>query len=177
MIEKGRIILLNGTSSSGKTTLARALHAAVDPRFHYYASDQLADAGFRPMDVDVRFAWREAFFDGFHRSIPSFASAGLDIIVEHIVERASWAEQLATLLTGFDVFWVGVHAPVPELLRRGKARGDRHAGEALEHLGTHGFCRYDIEVDTTEPAAANVAAIQEAWRLRVRAQQRLVEQT
>ena len=107
MIEKGRIILLNGTSSSGKTTLARALHAALDPPFHYYASDQLADAGFRPMDEEVRFAWREAFFDGFHRSIPSFASVGLNLIVEHIVEKASWAQQLATLLKDFDVFWVG----------------------------------------------------------------------
>ncbi len=45
----GRIVLLNGTSSAGKTTLATALRPALGPEFCYYASDQLADAGFRPL--------------------------------------------------------------------------------------------------------------------------------
>jgi DNA helicase TIP49 (TBP-interacting protein) len=43
----GRIIFLNGTSSSGKTTLATSLREALDAPFCFYASDQLADAGFR----------------------------------------------------------------------------------------------------------------------------------
>ena len=163
MATKGRIILLNGTSSSGKTTFAQALRSALDPQFHYYASDQLADEGFRPLVEPTRFLWREAFFDGFHRSIASFADAGLDLLVEHIVEKASWAEQLAQVLSGFDVLWVGVHAPVAELQRRELMRGDRQAGEALEHLKTHGFCRYDVQVDMTEPVAENVAAVLEAW--------------
>ena len=42
----GRIILLNGTSSAGKTTLARTLRTKLPPDFCYYASDQLADASF-----------------------------------------------------------------------------------------------------------------------------------
>lgn len=45
MATKGRIILLNGTSSSGKTTFALALRLDLAPQFHYYASDQLADEG------------------------------------------------------------------------------------------------------------------------------------
>lgn len=83
----GRIILLNGTSSSGKSTLAQALRPELEPQFHFYASDQLADEGFRPLDTEVRFAWRETFFDGFHRSIPAFASVGLNLLVEHTVEE------------------------------------------------------------------------------------------
>lgn len=159
----GRIILLNGTSSSGKTTLVHALRPALEPQFHYYASDQLADAAFRPADPNLRYAWREAFFDGFHRSIASFASAGLDLLVEHIVEEASWAESLARLLRGFDVFWIGVHAPHAELLRREQIRGDRQTGEALEHLKTHTFCHYHVEVDTTAPTERNVRKIVTAW--------------
>ena len=46
----GRIVMLNGTLSSGKTTLAQALRAKLPPSFCYYASDQLADARFRPLD-------------------------------------------------------------------------------------------------------------------------------
>jgi chloramphenicol 3-O phosphotransferase len=88
---RGRIILLNGTSSAGKSTLAKELRVQLEPQFHYYASDQLADAGFRPPDKDVRFKYREVFFEGFHKSMPAFAEAGLDLLVEHIVERQSWA--------------------------------------------------------------------------------------
>ena len=163
---RGRIALLNGTSSAGKSTLAKALRIRLEPQFHYYASDQLADTGFRPLDKDVRFRRRESFFEGFHRSIPAFAEAGLDLLVEHIVERQSWADDLKALLSPFDVFWVGVHAPVAEIERRERLRGDRQIGEGVYHLKTHSFCRYDVEVDTTEPLERNVEIILTAWRSR-----------
>ena len=162
----GRIILLNGTSSSGKSTLARALRLRLEPQFCYYASDQLADTGFRPGDAEVRWAGRGMFFDGFHRSVAAFASAGLDLLVGHIVEHQSWADELQRLLASFDVFWVGVHASAEELARRERLRGDRRVGEALEHSGTHGFCRYDAEVDSQEPIERNVATVLDAWHRR-----------
>ena len=162
----GRIILLNGTSSSGKSTLAQALRPVLEPQFHFYASDQLADEGFRPLDTEVRFAWRETFFDGFHRSIPAFASAGLDLLVEHIVEEKHWAEQLQVLLAPFDVFWVGVHAPVAEIERRERMRGNRQLGEGLYHRKTHQFCTYNVEVDTTNPTSENVKVIINGWNSR-----------
>ena len=162
----GRIILLNGTSSSGKSTLAQALRSELEPQFHFYASDQLADEGFRPLDKDVRFAWRETFFDGFHRSIAAFASVGLDLLVEHIVEEKQWAEQLQVLLAPFDVFWVGVHAPVAEIERREILRGNRRPGEGLYHLKTHQFCTYNVEVDTTRPPSENVKTIINGWNSR-----------
>ncbi len=160
---KGRIILLNGTSSAGKSTLAKALRRKLQPQFHYYASDQLADAAFRPLDEEVAYQWRQAFFDGFHRSIPAFASAGIDLLVEHIVEEQSWADDLKALLAPFDVFWVGVHAPPAEIEKRERLRGDRQMGEGLYHLKTHSFCRYDIEIDTMQSLDQNVETILAAW--------------
>lgn len=163
----GRIIFLNGTSSAGKSTLAHALRAQLDEPFSLYASDQLADAGFRPIDPRYRADGRERFFDGFHRSIAGFAEAGNDLIVEHIVEQQSWADQLAELTRNFDVFWVGVHAPLTILERREHERGDRQVGEAAYHLKTHDYCRYHIEVDTTTRPIEQVAAVvAEAWRQR-----------
>ena len=61
----GRIILLNGTSSAGKSTLAQALRLELEPQFHFYSSDQLADEGFRPLDKEARLAWRQRFLMGF----------------------------------------------------------------------------------------------------------------
>ncbi len=163
----GRIIMLNGTSSAGKTTLSHALRAQLTEPFCLYASDQLADAGFRPPAPHQRHAGRERFFDGFHRSIPAFAAAGNDLIVEHIVETQNWADQLATLIGHLDVFWVGVHAPLAVLEQRERERGDRTVGESAYHLKTHSFCRYDIEADTTAGPTEEIAAIvAEAWRTR-----------
>ncbi len=157
-----------GRQALAKSTLAFALRSALDPGFHYYASDQLADAGFRPSDAEIRWAWRESFFYGFHASIAAFASAGLDLLVEHIVEEQRWAEDLERILFRFNVFWVGVHAPIWVITRREKARGNRPIGEAVEHLKTHSFCRYDIEVDTTAPVEINVEAIVRQWNVRQR---------
>lgn len=166
----GRIIFLNGTSSSGKTTLANALREALDEPFCYYASDQLADAGFRTVKRRIRHnpasGERGRFFDGFHRSIAAFAQAGNDLVVEHIIEEQSWADQLATLFAGLDVFWIGVHAPIEETERRERERGNRQIGEARYHLKTHAFCRYDLEVDTSEPVDQLALRILAAWNCR-----------
>ncbi len=162
----GRIIFLNGTSSAGKSTLAKALREQLEPQFCYYASDQLAQAGFRPSEQAARSAGRERFFAGFHQSIPAFAGAGIDLLVEHIVEEQSWADDLANLLASFDVFWIGVHAPITELERRETLRRDRMPGEAHYHLKTHSFCKYDLEVDSMQPINQNVRLIVTAWNRR-----------
>ena len=162
----GRILFLNGTSSAGKSTLARALRPKLDAAFCYYASDQLADAAFRPCDPKARSEGRQRFFDCFHCSIAAFAGAGLDLLVEHIVEEQAWADDLARMLRSFDVFWVGVHAPLEELERRERLRGDREIGEARFHLKTHEFCRYQIEVDSTRPLDEVTTEISEAWKSR-----------
>lgn len=138
--------------------------------FCYYASDQLADGGFRVIKPETFENGvpdeRARFFDGFHRSIASFADAGNDMIVEHIVEEPAWARQLETLLSPLDTFWVGVHAPIAELEQREIKRGTRSIGEAKYHLKTHDYCRYDIEVDTSDPEETVVSSVIDAWRRR-----------
>jgi len=165
---KSRIIILNGTSSAGKSTLMTALRPALEPQFCYFASDQLADAGFRPLQLEARSAGRGRFFRGFHRSIGAFAAAGNDLLVEHIVEEQSWADELTELLAPFDVFWVGVHASADEVKRRERLRGDRTVGEGLYHLKTHSFCKYDLEVDSMQPLSETVSQIVEGWKARNR---------
>jgi len=161
-----RVILLNGTSSAGKSTLAAALRPLLPETFCYYASDQLADAHFRPLTEPARTEGREAFFSGFHRSIAAFAEAGLDLLVEHVVEKASWADQLRDLLRPFDTFWVGVHVPIDVLEQRERLRGDRALGEAQEHHGTHNHCVYDLEFENVATPAVAATQVFQAWSLR-----------
>jgi chloramphenicol 3-O phosphotransferase len=148
-----KIFFINGTSSAGKSTISKALRLHF-PTFCYFASDQLADESFRPLlrnDEE-----RNRFFDGFHRSIASFADAGCDLIVEHIVEEPSWKEEIDRLLQCHKVLWIGVHCPLPVLEQREIERGDRTIGEALYHVKTHGYCNYHLEVNTVSQSTEEI---------------------
>jgi chloramphenicol 3-O phosphotransferase len=170
------LILLNGASSSGKTTLARALQRELETPFLYFSSDQLVAAGVLP-EVDRTattgpWAWqtvRPRFFDGFHRATAGLAAAGNCLIVEHVIEFRSWYDDLLELLAECDVFYVGVECPLPELERRERARGDRFIGEGRSHLegGVHTWGPYDLRIDTSRSTVEdNARRIQRAFQER-----------
>jgi len=164
------IILLHGASSSGKSTLARALQDRLDAPFWHYSIDHLRDAGVLPSARLARgdFAWQElrpAFFDGFHRSVAAFADAGNNLILEHILDTPGWLEQLAGLLTRHELLFVGVHCPLDELSRRERDRGDRPVGSAAADFeAVHRGLRYDVEVNSERGLEDNVARVLAAWR-------------
>ena len=171
---QARIIFLHGASSAGKSTLARALQARIEMPFWTISIDHLRDTGVLPSERIERgeFRWRDMrapFFDGFHRSLAAYADAGNNLIVEHILDTPGWHAQLATLLAPFDVFFVGVHLPLAELVRREAARGDRAAGDAERDFNTiHRGLSYDHEVQNERPLEPNVDALLAAWRSRSR---------
>ena len=168
------IILLNGPSSVGKSTLARALQATLAEPFWHVSIDHLLAANVLPRArIDSgEFPWttlRASFFEGFHRSIPAFAEAGNDLIVEHIVESEEWMKRLLFLLAPLDVFFVGLHCSLAELEQRERERGDRRIGDARADFGvTHTFGDYDFEVNTSDPVERNATAVIAAWRARTR---------
>jgi chloramphenicol 3-O phosphotransferase len=170
----GKIIFVNGASSSGKSTLCRALQARLETPFWHYSIDHFRGTGVLPMErIDSgEFPWsdmRDAFFDGFHRCLPALADAGNNLIVEHIVETGEWMSRLVTLLRQIDVFFVGLHCPLPELERRELLRGDRREGEARQDYAVvHGFGIYDIAVQSSEPLEGTVNEVLLAWRSRRR---------
>jgi chloramphenicol 3-O phosphotransferase len=172
----GRVLLLNGASSSGKSTLATALQEALDEPFLHVSSDHFVAAGMLPRrrDDDGPFDWwrhvRPRFFAGFHRCLPALAQAGNDLIIEHVIEFHAWREELARLLADLDVFIIGVHCSLDELDRRERARGDRRIGEGRAHVTIdriHTFGPYDLEVDTTAGVSTElVNMVLTAWRHR-----------
>jgi len=168
----GKIILINGASSSGKSTLSKALQARLDAPFWHFSIDHIRDAGVLPLERIRKgeFSWsamRPAFFDGFHRCLPALAEAGNNLIVEYVVESQSAMNILVELLSHLDVFIVGVHCPLAELERRELARGDRRAGDARkDHEIVHRFCGYDFEVNSTDPTGRNVGDLIHAWKAR-----------
>ncbi len=170
--ELGKIILINGASSSGKSTLARQLQQTLLIPFWHFSFDHLRDSNALPM-ARVRsgeFDWsamRPAVFDGFHGCLPVLAETGNNLIVDHIIENEMWMSDLVKLLTGLDVFFVGVHCPLPELERRERERGDRRVGEArTDYQVVHGFAEYDLEIDSMQPCQTNANTLVDAWESR-----------
>lgn len=176
VFEPGRVIVLNGASSSGKSSLARRIQALAPSPLLVFSADQLVASGVLPSRREEvgPFAWvqemRPRFFDGFHRCIPALAAGGNDVLVEHVVEFALWRRQLDELLDGFDVFWVGVMCNLDVLDRREAARGDRRIGEGRAHVErdrVHELGPYDLVVDTTAGVTDSAArSVLEAWGVR-----------
>ena len=168
----GKIILVNGASSSGKSTFCRALQARLDEPFWHFSIDHLRGAGILPTARIEKgdFSWsgmRPAFFEGFHRCLPALAGAGINLIVEHIIETKAWMSRLTHLLESFDVFFVGLHCPLSELEKRELQRGDRRAGEARQDYDVvHTFGTYDHEIISIQLPEDNVDEVLKMWQLR-----------
>ena len=172
--EAGKIILINGASSSGKSTLARAVQERAPVPFWHFSFDHLRDSNALPMkrirngDIDWS-SMRPAVFDGFHRCLPALAETGNNVIVDHIIENEQWLADVLRLLVPFDLFFVGVHCSLPELERRERRRGNRRIGEArADFHAIHRIAEYDLEIDSTEPNERNVERLLSAWESRCR---------
>jgi len=165
----GKIILLNGASSSGKTTIALELQKLLPEPFLHFSFDHLRDGNILPMPriQSGEFEWlemRSSVFEAYHRSLAAMAESGCNVLADHIIESEGWRAQLQQLLQPFDVFIVAVKCPPDILQLRERQRGDRNTGDALRDAETcYDFCRHDFTVDSSFPAAQNAQLIIEQW--------------
>ena len=150
------IVLLNGTSCSGKTTLSRALqrklslpwrpflHIEAD-RFLPHLPDDIADGS---LAVTMRRA--------LHRAIASFSNEGFDLIVDGVLPYGH-PDSIADALSIFHLYrlcYVGVHCDLEVLEQRERGRADRTEGWARRQFqDLHDGAAYHIEVDTTTTGA------------------------
>jgi chloramphenicol 3-O phosphotransferase len=177
----GRIILLNGTSSSGKTTLVRALQAALpDPwleigidRFVFalpraYLDQPLWSEVFRyvrpagrhdgPFRIETGPLGRR-LVAGLHRTVAALADTGLDVIVDHVLLEADWLPECRRLWAPFETLFVGVRCPLEIVLERERRRNDRTIGQAEAQFAVvHQAGGYDIEVDTSVEGPSEASA-------------------
>ncbi|MFJ9820782.1 AAA family ATPase [Streptomyces sp. NPDC101151] len=147
----GTVILLNGTSSSGKSSIAEALldvldgtwfHMPVDA-FHAMRCDHPIADGDLQAEID-----RTA--KGFHRAVAGMAAGGNNLVVDHPLSRRWRLLDLLDLLVPEDTILIGVRCPLPELERRERERGDRQPGlAALQYDQVHSHGPHDLDVDTS----------------------------
>jgi chloramphenicol 3-O phosphotransferase len=156
-MKNGHVIFLNGTSSSGKTTIAKALqeklaepymYVSIDNFFHMYPERFL-----RPTSREEAIVLEHlvpAVLSGLHRSVASLAQAGNNVLVDHVLQEDGLLKECVENWAGLDVLFVGVKCPLEIAEQREKERGDRNIGTAryqFERVHIHDL--YDIEIDTS----------------------------
>jgi chloramphenicol 3-O phosphotransferase len=166
-----RVVVLNGGSSSGKTSIVRQMQAMlVEPWLAMSIDDfvnslppalQDSSDGFDvttdgTVQIGATFTRLEA---AWMAGVAATARAGAPVIVDDVflstaASQARWRTALAELA----VAWVGVHCDPDVATQREARRSDRDAGmAALQARAVHHDVVYDVEVDTSRTSSQDCA--------------------
>ncbi|MBC8137699.1 MAG: AAA family ATPase [Fibrella sp.] len=157
----GRVIVLNGPSSAGKSTLCKALQKTSDEYWWHVQMDTFTtmqptwvmpepapgEKDHLSWNHEVRLA---GFLSGYYQCIRVLALAGNNVIADAGFLKVEWLLEQIDALDGIDSLYVGVFCPLEEVERRELARGDRQPGYARsQYEVVHNHGPYDVEVDTS----------------------------
>jgi chloramphenicol 3-O phosphotransferase len=164
------VILLNGASSAGKSSLTLALQVRL-PFVRMGIDDFVweraplswygAPEGFIRVPGKVSEYGDEALklWRAYHRAVRVCVAEGLGVVVDDAILTRELMDDWVTALAGVDVFFVGVHCSAEELTLRASARRDRAPGDVLEGMKrVHAHATYDLEVDSTVTPSSALAA-------------------
>jgi chloramphenicol 3-O phosphotransferase len=163
---RGRIILLNGASSSGKSSIGRALPPLLADPWFLVPVDAInamrSTVHTRTLDdTEIGEMLRRTRL-GYHRAVAALASAGNDVIMDYPLSEPWRLDDLLKTLLGYEVTLVEVRCSPEQLDRRERLRGDRPHGLARSQSMVYAHGDFDIAVDTTatspEACAKQIAA-------------------
>ena len=172
----GGIIVLNGVSSAGKSTLARAVQGALPVPWLVLGVDDLVAAAPAGM-VEIGLAGEVLVGAGFAAldhawacGVAAMAKAGVGVILDVVLLDGGVAQRrLQASLGEARVFWVGVKCDAEIAEARELARGDRVVGMARRQMAmVHAGIAYDVEVDTSsgtpQHCAQQLLAALDSWQ-------------
>lgn len=171
---QGKLIILNGGSSAGKTSLAMAfqdlaaecwMHLGIDlfwfalppaqldlnrVRPEYYTWDSLVeDDGLDWFTVHPGPLLDQAMHARYH-AIRAYLDNGMNVIADEVIWKREWLVDALRIFEGCRVWMVGVHVSDEEGARREQERGNRYPGwNRGSARAAHADAEYDFELDTT----------------------------
>jgi len=150
--KKGKIILLNGTSSSGKTTISKLLQDKLQEPFLNYSPDifilMLPDRYLQENDLLLGEAL--SVIDGFNHTIPLMIESGNNLIIDHVLQEKEILLGLLEILKSFDTVFIGIKSDLETVKKREMGRKNRAVGQAeYQFSKVHDKCVYDLEINTS----------------------------
>ncbi|MBD0692312.1 chloramphenicol phosphotransferase [Streptomyces sp. CBMA123] len=169
------MIVLNGGSSSGKSSIARRLQELLPEPWLHLGADTMVDAlppwlldggegigGLTDGDGTVAVGPAFARLDAaWTVGVAAMARAGAPVLVDEVFLGGAGSQQRwRAALEGLDVLWVGVRCDPAVAAAREAARGDRVAGmAAAQASAVHEGVAYDLVVDSSRASADDCAAL------------------
>ncbi|MFM2484287.1 chloramphenicol phosphotransferase CPT family protein [Celerinatantimonas yamalensis] len=177
------VIILNGASSSGKSSIAKQLQALLDENYLHIGIDtfiammpQRCNALTQPDQTADGFYWKTEQIKGkqtlriksgdygrqinraYHSCVKHLINSGLKVIVDDVMNGQKEQQAWLAALGDSSRLFVGVLCEESELLRRENARSDRINGSALEQANrVHEGVNYDLTVSTSSLSAIDCA--------------------
>ena len=181
-----QVILLNGASSAGKTTLALKLQQLLPEPFQYVSLDQFRDGmpervrglnapegsegalglNVVPMITDegprtrIEFgSYGQQVLAAMRETVARMASAGIPVVVDDLLFEQSFIQHYAEVLDHAQTWVIGVHCDAAILNQRESERLGRFPGTALEHMvRVHAAIpEYDLDVYTDRNSPREIA--------------------
>lgn len=151
-MDQNQVIFLNGASSSGKSTLARALQNVLEEPYLHVSEDMFfAALPAREYSQPDYFRYGSRLYKGFTQCIRTLVQCENRVIVDTVAWDPGSLNGFVYALWDLQVFAVGVHCPLPLLEMREQQRTDRSAGLARKQFDqVHLNVLYDLEVDTSQ---------------------------
>jgi chloramphenicol 3-O phosphotransferase len=165
------VIILNGGSSSGKTSIATRLQDMFPEPWLQLGIDTLI--GMLPArfvsdgaGIDFQKGGQIVLSDQFTQlelcwmqGVAAVARAGAKIVVtDSFISGTIAQKRWRDALHGINVLWVGVHCRADVATQRELLRGDRQRGMAAQQAElVHQGIDYDVTVDSTKETAFDCA--------------------
>lgn len=165
----GTIIILNGASSSGKSSILSSiqntfnepfLDAGID-KFIFMLPQRYLE---RPLWDDVLGLAVEAgdsglkVFSGMHHAIAALSMRGNHVAADHVLVEKAWWVECASLFHQLPAYLIKVYCPLEILVEREARRTKRTPGQAkAQYERVHMFAECDLEVDTSQHTAETCA--------------------
>ncbi len=186
MGDRPSVIILNGVGSVGKSSTARALQDLLAKPYLHVSMDAFVDMLPQRLfghpdgmifetileqgspSVVIRTGPVMArTMRGMRHAIAALAMQGNDLIVDDVMMQPADADAYRAVLTGTELRFVGLFAPLQVLEQRERARGDRELGLARWQFDrVHRGQAYDLEIETSgSTPEQNARRIREAFRL------------
>lgn len=173
------IILLNGPSAAGKTSIQKEFQKFYDEQFLRLGIDTLLIAPlherFGAPDSPIMSSEKKeengikefkVFFGpqghkiifGMHRALAGYAAAGNNLIVDYIQYHPEWRLDLLKELYSYNVYTVGIKTPLSVIEERERSRATSPEGHARAHYDSvHEGWVYDLEINAANESAEQIA--------------------
>lgn len=165
MVKKGKIIFLNGVTSSGKTSIVEALQRRDDVFFYVVANDLFQEMiGEKYLQQNYWKYLSDAIILMYHTA-KLFSDLGNNVIIDGILveqpEIKPHYDKLNEILSDNPLDIIEVSCPLEICKKRNIKRGDRYETQSQEQFeimakDIHYSCKVETDKYTSDECAENI---------------------